>query len=42
MGVEVEQDTSAPPPEKSWIRPWFVSKGLVSKRPNSFRVFRIS
>ena len=42
VGVEVEQETSAPPPKKSWIRPRFVSKGLVSKRPDSFRVFQIS
>ena len=42
IGVEVEQETSAPPPKKSWIGPWFVSKGLVSKRPDSFRVFQIS
>ena len=24
IGVEVEQETSAPPPKKSWIRHWFV------------------
>ena len=22
IGVEVEQEASAPPPKKSWIRPW--------------------
>ena len=27
IGVEVEQETSAPPPKKkSWIRPWVISK----------------
>ena len=24
IGVEVEQETSAPPPKKSWIRPCYV------------------
>ena len=28
IGVEVEQETSAPPPKKkSWIRPWNKHKG---------------
>ena len=30
IGVEVEQETSAPPPKKkSWIRPWIISKTLI-------------
>ena len=30
IGVEVEQETSAPPPKKkSWIRPWIISKILI-------------
>ena len=33
IGVDVEQDTSAPPPAKknSWIRPWHIASSLVSQ-----------
>ena len=27
IGVEVEQETSAPPLKKSWIRPWVMLPG---------------
>ena len=31
IGVEVEQETSAPPPKKkSWIRPWVVRNAFTS------------
>ena len=34
IGVEVEQETSAPPPKKkSWIRPWFLHLSLCRLIP---------
>ena len=35
IGVEVQQETSAPPPKKSWIRPWY-----HYKLPNECKTFR--
>ena len=35
IGVEVEQETSAPPPKKnSWIRPWLMTSTVI--KPGSF------
>ena len=33
IGVEVEQETSAPPPKKqSWIRPWSIMQNNIIKQ----------
>ena len=35
IGVQVEQETSAPPPKKnSWIRPWLMTSTVI--KPGSF------
>ena len=36
IGVEVEQETSAPPPKKkSWIRPWLTSRNSNCYKTNT-------
>ena len=41
IGVEVEQETSAPPPKtKSWIRPWY-SKVVSLSFPSTFSLTQV-
>ena len=40
IGVEVEKETSAPPPKKkSWIRPWNVRESEYFKSPKPENIY---